>query len=1108
MKQEQEKELQVLESAYREKLYYINREEYERLKEIDDKIKKIEDEGEAEEDAAREKAEREKLTSLRSKILSAKDDEERKKAQKDYNDYVEELNRKARQRARKEQIDDLKEQRTQVKDEADAQKAVLKDQYDITKELVKQAYSAEIEAMKAQSTARLDEMKRAQKAEENSLKASNDAKLAQLKKSNDDALKGMKAGHDAQLKALKKSNQDQENALKESNDARLSEIKKGNQAQEDALKESHDAQLKELKASQNDYLDELKDKNDKELTAVKEKNQAEEDSLKESNDNKLKALKAQYDAEEKQLKETQENQLKTFKTNQDNQLAYLKKTNEAKLKAYKSSISDQLKQAKEYNQNLETSRQATDEDYEKAAQYSDKMMRQMSDNANKMGTDIGLLQNAYRGFTKDNYTMLDNLNLGFSGSKTGMQELLDYASTLDNAFDPTDMGLANVVDAIGLVQDAFGITGTTAAEALGTIEGSSRMTKAAWQNVVSAIAGGGDLEKAFGSLKKAIFGDGMKTSDGQETGLLGQLVPRFKKAFEGIAEFVGMAAPIFAAKIPKLIQELTPAIESLTQSFGVIFQTLAPIFEKAIGIIAPAMAKIAIRLGGEIVKAIVAGIGDMGPVGKAISGAIGIIFGSKVIGIISGFIKAIGGILPVFAKVVPAFESLKSIVFAATTILKVLFTIGPGKWALPIVAAITAIILIIKNWDTIVAVAKESWAKFSEGVARAGTAIKEGVKRGIDGAILSLRGFVRNVADFLAGLLKNAGAWAADMAKYLGGGVKSAVETAQAWFKSLPGNIATHLKTAYANASKWVADTLMILGTGAKKIAEEVGKWFKSIPGNIVNHLRTTYNNAKSWSESMLNVLGTGAKNVILGVGGWFKQLPVGIVNQLNVAFRNIKSWVNGTVTQMKLGAQAIVVEFVKKFQDLPKNLVTIGKNIVVGLWAGIGDRVQWFYKMIGSWASNLKDFLKRLFGINSPSKWARTVIGHALPEGMAVGVDEAMPGAERDISRSFDLVKKGLSGSVSGIFDDVLSGVSMPTVADYAKVSIAGPVAPKREELSGINDLIDYEFSRLINICAQYFPQSSHMQVALDTGVLVGSIAPAIDYELGNRADLKRRGV
>ena len=108
-------------------------------------------------------------------------------------------------------------------------------------------------------------------------------------------------------------------------------------------------------------------------------------------------------------------------------------------------------------------------DQVKAAKYVDKAVKQMSDNANMFGTDIGSLEQAYQGFAKGNYTMLDNLQLGFSGSKQGMEELLAKAEELTGRkFDISNFN--DIIDAIQAVQDEYNITGTTAKEAAGTVE--------------------------------------------------------------------------------------------------------------------------------------------------------------------------------------------------------------------------------------------------------------------------------------------------------------------------------------------------------------------------------------------------------------------------------------------------------------------------------------------------------------------------------------------------------------------------------------------------------------------------------------------------------------
>ena len=197
-------------------------------------------------------------------------------------------------------------------------------------------------------------------------------------------------------------------------------------------------------------------------------------------------------------------------------------------------------------------------DTEKAAQYANTAIIDMSDNANKMGTDMTMIQNAYQGFAKQNYTMLDNLKLGYGGTKTEMERLILDAEKLDSSFVATRdangdlaMSYADIVDAIHIVQTEMGITGTTAKEASETISGSLYSLKAAWSNLVVGFAtDGADL-------------DGLITNvvDSAETAF-NNLAPAFEKALTGISTGVEKIAPIIAGKLPGIINKLLPSITS------------------------------------------------------------------------------------------------------------------------------------------------------------------------------------------------------------------------------------------------------------------------------------------------------------------------------------------------------------------------------------------------------------------------------------------------------------------------------------------------------------------------------------------------------------------
>ena len=148
--------------------------------------------------------------------------------------------------------------------------------------------------------------------------------------------------------------------------------------------------------------------------------------------------------------------------------------------------------------------QSLGNDTEQATRYADMAITDMSDNANKMGTSMELIQNAYQGFAKQNYTMLDNLKLGYGGTKSEMERLLKTASEIKAAQgEYTEYSIdsyADIVEAIHVVQEEMGITGTTALEAATTIEGSMNSAKAAWDNFLS---GSGTAEEFAASFAVA-----------------------------------------------------------------------------------------------------------------------------------------------------------------------------------------------------------------------------------------------------------------------------------------------------------------------------------------------------------------------------------------------------------------------------------------------------------------------------------------------------------------------------------------------------------------------------------------------------------------------------
>ena len=187
-----------------------------------------------------------------------------------------------------------------------------------------------------------------------------------------------------------------------------------------------------------------------------------------------------------------------------------------------------------------------DRDTAAAAEKADMAITDMSDNANKMGTSMESIQNAYQGFAKQNYTMLDNLKLGYGGTKEEMERLLARAEEITHIhYDISSF--ADITDAIHVIQKDLGITGTTAIEAKKTIEGSINMTKAAWENLVTGLGDkNADLDELIGNFV-----------DSAET-MLTNLLPIVEKSIAGIGDLIADLAPIIADKLPGIISEVLP----------------------------------------------------------------------------------------------------------------------------------------------------------------------------------------------------------------------------------------------------------------------------------------------------------------------------------------------------------------------------------------------------------------------------------------------------------------------------------------------------------------------------------------------------------------------
>lgn len=195
-------------------------------------------------------------------------------------------------------------------------------------------------------------------------------------------------------------------------------------------------------------------------------------------------------------------------------------------------------------------KQAFGGDTAAAVEAANTAILDMADNAAKMGTPLENLQTAYQGFAKQNYTMLDNLKLGYGGTKTEMERLLADAQKLTGVkYDISNLG--DVYEAIHVIQGELGLTGVAAQEASTTLQGSMNAVKASWENVMAALTTGEGLETAMNNLTNSVgaFADNVLR-------MLSELAPQLPKLILGLVDVIVDHAPEFLASGVELILQL------------------------------------------------------------------------------------------------------------------------------------------------------------------------------------------------------------------------------------------------------------------------------------------------------------------------------------------------------------------------------------------------------------------------------------------------------------------------------------------------------------------------------------------------------------------------
>ena len=388
-------------------------------------------------------------------------------------------------------------------------------------------------------------------------------------------------------------------------------------------------------------------------------------------------------------------------------------------------------------------------DTEKAAEYANRAMVSMSDNANKMGTSLDSIVQTYQSLSRGNMAMLDNLKLGYGGTKAELKRLIkDAASYTDIqkemgiTVDKSSMSFDNIVNAIAVVQGKLGIAGATAAEAGTTIEGSVNSMKAAWSNLVTGFADkNADIDGLINNLVTTIVGDGTESN----LGVIGNVLPAIERALGGIGTLIEGAVPKIVDILPGLVSKIAPSlisastnlVKSLTIALPSLLQTIIDALIKN----APALIVASIAMVEQISKGVLSMLPDILQLG------IDLMFV-----LLDGITNMIGDpafvqtIVDVVLKIVDILTNPDTIVKLLNSAVTIIVSLAKGL--------IQALPQLIAKVPEIISNLVKAFGQFLQPVIDIGKNIIDGIKQGISNAWNGLVKWFKGLFGDLIGIAK------------------------------------------------------------------------------------------------------------------------------------------------------------------------------------------------------------------------------------------------------------------------------------------------------------------------------------------------------------------
>jgi phage-related protein len=618
-------------------------------------------------------------------------------------------------------------------------------------------------------------------------------------------------------------------------------------------------------------------------------------------------------------------------------------------------------------------------DTAKAAQAGNMAMVDMSDNANKLGTDIGDIQHAYQGFAKQNYTMLDNLKLGYGGTKTEMQRLIGDANKVKKAHgEMADLSVdkfSDVVEAIHLIQGQLGVTGTTAREASTTIEGSVGSMKAAYANWLTEL--------------------GKDNAD--VPGLTDQLAQSIGTALSNILPRISVIAKSIVNAIPSmfggLVTLLPEPFQQAVSSVGGIFDRFKPLLASlgggfaalGMGGLAPLLSKIPL-LGGMLGRL-------AGPL-KFLGGPIGIL------------VAAIGGLIATSPKLQEIFGAQLTTTMAAIgnaisrtiPMIELLVNTLSGQLG----RVMPSITDAVGGLIPVVGAALDALTPMIPAII---TPLVQAIQLLLPPLANIVTGLLPPLTDLIIQLLPPI-TQIIGVIVQVAGTIMSALIPIVQGIAPLIGQIVqiiamliVSLTPLISQIAAMVANMVAAITPILNFIVQLVAGVIAQIVGFIQQVIIPTIRGLIPVVQSAIGAVGA----ILHGIA----QIVQGVIDIIAGIF-------SGDWKRVWNGIGGVVSGAVNAISGLLGGMKDVGVNLVKGLWNGISSLGGWILDKIKGFGSGIVDKFKGIFGIHSPSKVMRGQIGVMLGKGLALGVDDSRGDVMKSMQRMTSIIPDKISMGVN----------------------------------------------------------------------------------------------